>query len=103
MLALIGHYKASALKSVPLVASLVKDFVLKYLRKDNIHIHIVGFSLGAQIAGTAARLTSADPKGLKIQRVTGKSTSDLIYTEQMTSVLRITIFCIRTRPCRAYI
>jgi len=71
VLALREHYKESALNSVPLVASLVKDFIIKYLRKDNF-IHIVGFSLGAQIAGMAARLIEADPKGFKIQRVTGR-------------------------------
>jgi len=80
------------------VASLVKDFILKYLKKkDNFRIHIVGFSLGAQVAGMAARLTAAaDPKGFKIQRVTGSSRSDCQRSnDQCINNLIITTFSLQ--------
>jgi len=67
---LYQHYKEAAFNGVPRVSSFMKDFILKHLSKDHF-IHIVGFSLGGQVAGMAARLTAADPKGFKIQRVTG--------------------------------
>lgn len=54
---------------MPIVAGKVLKFLLSKLKNDN-YIYIVGYSLGAHVAGTAAR--RAAKNGLKVDRITGK-------------------------------
>jgi len=67
------NYKTVALYHLPKVAERLRVFLQRKINQTSTHLHLVGYSLGAHIAGTAAR-TLKTCVNWSVDRITGKIT-----------------------------
>ncbi|ODM87318.1 Deoxyribonuclease-2-beta [Orchesella cincta] len=79
------NYKYVALTNVPIVAERLQSFITTKMSEKYNNVYLMGFSLGAHVAGTAAR--SQD--GLNVTRITAIDPAGPIFEHSMYGVFPI--------------